>query len=240
MIASKKPLYSIVIPTYNEERYIGELLSKLRTQTLQPKEIIVADAFSTDKTREIAKSYKAKVIDGGLPGPGRNRGIEKSKTDIVLFLDADVIITEDDFLERAVTEFIERDLSISTADLWPIHGTKHDYLAYRVYNTYVHLLKNIRPHVPGFFILVKKSLHEEIGGFDETVIFLEDQEYVSRAARRGTFDFLTSVVVMASTRRQDRDGRLNMEVKYILAELYMIFFGPIRTNIFNYTFGHDE
>jgi glycosyltransferase involved in cell wall biosynthesis len=72
---------SIIIPTKNEEQNLPVLLAALRAQTLfqrlpQEIEIIVADAHSTDATRALAIQAGARVVDGGMPGPGRNRGAE--------------------------------------------------------------------------------------------------------------------------------------------------------------------
>jgi len=46
---------SIIIPTYNEEKYLPALLQSLKDQTIKPKEVIVVDAYSKDNTAEIVK-----------------------------------------------------------------------------------------------------------------------------------------------------------------------------------------
>ena len=67
-------ILSIIIPTYNEEEYLPVLLESIKEQSFDDYEVIVADANSTDKTREIAKEYGCIVVDGGLPAVGRNNG----------------------------------------------------------------------------------------------------------------------------------------------------------------------
>lgn len=62
------PRISIVIPTLNEAAYLSTLLDSLKTQTFRGFEIIVADANSTDRTREIALEHGARVVQGGMPG----------------------------------------------------------------------------------------------------------------------------------------------------------------------------
>ncbi|NBS41768.1 glycosyltransferase family 2 protein, partial [bacterium] len=99
-------MLTIVIPTKNEEADLPILLESIKKQTLQPKEVIVADANSTDRTREIAAAYGARVVEGGMPGPGRNRGAEAAKTDLILFLDADVELRDSEFLEKSVGEML--------------------------------------------------------------------------------------------------------------------------------------
>ena len=82
-------MISIVIPAYNEERYLPILLDCIKKQTYKNHEIIVADANSTDSTRQIAKKYGCKVVKGGMPGIGRNNGAKAAKGEMLLFLDAD-------------------------------------------------------------------------------------------------------------------------------------------------------
>ncbi|MEK9155024.1 MAG: glycosyltransferase [Patescibacteria group bacterium] len=231
---------SVVIPTKNEEKYLPNVLQALGRQTFLPTEIIVADAASSDTTRDLARRAGAKVVDGGLPSVGRNRGAAASTSDLIFFLDADVVIHDDRFLEKAIQEFVAKRFDIVTADVAVEGGMLFDKFAHRFYNVYVRILNRFHPHAPGFCILVRRSLHEAIEGFDETVLFCEDHDYACRAAKKGKFGILNSVMIFATTRRQERDGRLSMSVKYILAELHIMILGPIRHDWFKYGFGYDD
>ena len=93
-------MLTIVIPTKNEEAYLPRLLESIQGQTLKPSEIIVADAHSTDATREIARAHGAKVVDGGMISLGRNAGARQAQTDFILFLDADVELRDPEFSRR--------------------------------------------------------------------------------------------------------------------------------------------
>lgn len=233
------PTLSVVIPTKNEERYLPAVLESLKKQTLQPNEVIVADV-STDSTPDIARSFGARVVVGGLPSVGRNRGAAASKSDLIFFLDGDVIIRDDAFLEKAVNEFVLQGFDIATADVGVVDGIWFDHLAHGFYNRYARLMGSFHPHAPGFCILVKRSLHEAIHGFSEDVVFCEDHEYAARACRVGKFGFLDSIKIFVTTRRQRRDGRLSMSVKYVLADLHLLFLGPIRGDKFKYGFEYDS
>ena len=79
-------MLSIIIPTYNEEEVLPNLLRSIKEQDYKDYEVVVADAKSTDKTREIAQKFDCRVVDGGLPGEGRNHGAEAAKGDRFLFL----------------------------------------------------------------------------------------------------------------------------------------------------------
>src|SRR5690242_14030921 len=98
-------MLSIIIPTYNEEEYLPRLLASIRSQRFEGYEIIVADNKSTDRTREIAARFGAKIVDGGMPGPGRNLGARAAQGDLLLFLDADVILPDVDWLADKVEQF---------------------------------------------------------------------------------------------------------------------------------------
>lgn len=231
-------MLSIIIPTYNEEEYLPRLLASIRSQCFEGYEIIVADAKSTDRTREIAARFGAKVVDGGMPGPGRNLGARAAQGDLLLFLDADVILPETDWLERKVAQFARRGLDAGTCMIKPIGGKLIDSVTHNVFNAHMMATQFLMAHAPGFCIFAKKSLHDRIGGFDETITLAEDHDYVDRAAKVGKFRVMTGSRIRVSVRRFDRDGRLPIYAKFLLAELHILARGPIRHDGFNYTFGH--
>ena len=233
--------FSIIIIAFNEEENLPVLLNSIKSQTLQPAEVIVADAKSKDKTVEIAMSAGAKVVEGGLPSRGRNLGAAAAGTDYLLFFDSDVELTDKRFLEKAWSYFHVQNYDLATADVLPIEGNWWDRFSHEFYNKYVRVLGAKHPHLPGFCIFVKKSLHDQIGGFDESIHFAEDHEYAHRAVKSGAkFGFLKDVQVPVSIRRMERDGRLSIAVKYILGELHFLLLGPIKDKKFNYTFGYDK
>jgi hypothetical protein len=108
-----------------------------------------------------------------------------------------------------------------------------------VVNVYFEATQKFWPHAPGFCIFVKKSVHDAINGFDEEIQLAEDHDYVMRAGRIARFAYIEKVKIPVSVRRLEKDGRFNIGVKYLLAEAHLIFIGPIRSNIFNYKFGHS-
>ena len=105
-------MLSVIIPTFNEEKYLPKLLESIKKQTYKDYEIIVADATSKDRTRQMAKKYNCRVIKGGMPAIGRNNGAKIAKGDILLFLDADSII-EKDFISNALIYMKKRKLDVA-------------------------------------------------------------------------------------------------------------------------------
>lgn len=232
--------FSVVIPAKNEEKNLLILLTSIKNQSLQPNEIIIADASSIDKTVQVAHRFGARVVVGGLPSAGRNSGAKSANFELIFFLDADVELLDKDFLKKSIQSFSSQELDFATADVFPKDGNWFDKISHYVYNKYVRFLGKRLPHTPGFCILIKKELHNAIGGFDEAISFCEDHEYASRAVKKGRFGFLEDVTIPVSTRRMEKDGRSNIVIKYFLAELHMIFLGPIKDDKFKYNFDHLE
>jgi len=230
---------SIIIPTKNEEALLPRLLDSVKTQTFTDYEIIVADADSADRTREVAKQYGAKVVEGGMPGPGRNKGAKAAEGEYLLFMDADALMPNKNFLSDTLEEIEKNAVDVATCRLKPMSDSGIDSIMHGFYNKYMALTAGLRPHAPGSCIFVKRSVHETIGGFDESVIFAEDMEYVQRAYKKGYhFAVLKSQPVLVSVRRMEQDGRLNIAVKYVFGELYMMTKGPFRSMPFEYQFDH--
>jgi len=233
-------MLSIVIPTYNEEEYLPRLLASIRSQRFDGYEIVVADAKSTDRSREIAERFGVRVVDGGMPGPGRNLGAAAAKGDLLLFLDADVILPDTEWLARKVEQFKRRGLDAGTCLIKPLGGKVIDLLSHNVFNAHMMATQFTMAHAPGFCIFATKALHQRIGGFDATIKLAEDHDYVDRARKVGKFRVMTGSRIRVSVRRFERDGRFPIFAKYLLAELHILTRGQIRSDLFRYTFGYDK
>ena len=98
-------MLSVAIITYNEELRLGRTLEAIKDIA---DEIIIIDSFSTDKTVEIAESYKAKVYQIPWPGYGKqkNNAIEKCTKEWILLIDADEVITPP--LAKEILETIKK------------------------------------------------------------------------------------------------------------------------------------
>ena len=227
-------MLSIIIPALNEEKYLSLLLEKIKEQNFKDYEVIVADADSLDKTAKIAEDFRCKIVKGGLPSKGRNEGAEIARGDLFLFIDADSKILSDNFLEELIKEFKKRNLDVASFPIYP-NGTKFDKFIYRFYNLWVKLVQAFLPYATSA-ILVKREIHQKIGGFDEEIKLAEDHEYVKRAGKHGKFGFIEIEPILTSSRRLEREGRMKTYLKYVLAGIYMLFFGPIKSDIFKYRF----
>ena len=230
---------SIIIPTYNEEEYLPKLLESIKSQDFTDYEIIVADAQSDDNTREIALKYGCVVVEGGLPGPGRNRGAEVAQGEILLFLDSDLELTEN-YLSNVIEEFESEDLGIAITQMTPLSEKKRDKYLHDLANWFMIAVENIKPHGAGCYgIISKKELHDEVNGFDENLSFGEDTDYIERVAEISEFKVLRNARIGVSTRRLEEEGLYTLLKQY--GKSTVNDFRGKRTSAedLGYEFGHD-
>lgn len=104
-----RPLITVIISTYNEEKSIEDCICSLRNQSV-PLEIIVVDDGSKDRTVAICKTIGVKTLRQGHKGPGaaRNLGARNAKGDILILIDADMVF-EPDFVAKLIAPIAEGD-----------------------------------------------------------------------------------------------------------------------------------
>jgi len=226
-------MISIIIPAYNEEKYLPELLGCIKGQTCKDYEIIVADADSKDGTRQVAKKYKCKVVKGGMPGAGRNNGAKIAKGEILLFLDADSRI-EGDFLENALKDMQKRKLDAAGSYMYSLSSNLLDKIFLCIFNGWTFLTQFFYPNACGSGIFCKKWLHEKVRGFDESIKLSEDMDYVRRCGKYGKFRMIKKSKLIYSMRRYTNEGRLKVGLKLLLSAVYRLIFGEIRSDVFRY------
>ena len=174
-------LLTIVIPCKNEERYILDTLFNLKQQGIGQTKIYLADANSTDNTREIAREYakdlnlNLTIIPGGLPAVGRNNGAKLSKTPYVLFLDADITFTSLTAIEQALDTISNRNLNMVSSN--PVYRGDVDWLAWfllKINKIATLFLAKTHPFAIGGFTLVDRGIFVSLGGYDEKATQAED------------------------------------------------------------------
>lgn len=190
---SDKPTIAVVIPVYNGALYIAEALESVFAQTLPATEVFVIDDASTDSTPEILQSYgdRIRVLRNEKnvgQGASRNRGVRATISPYIAFLDADdywaPLHLEQLYnvlnLEPSVSVVFCRMANVGIKkSIWP--ETRHLAEWGEPIDVFLPLMREqfIMPSAS----LIRRSLHEELGGFDETRPFgSEDSDYYCRAA----------------------------------------------------------
>lgn len=191
---------SLVIPAWNEARWLPRLLESAR---LIPRirQVIVADKDSEDGTPDIARSFGASLVPGGRPAAARNHGAAVATEDVLLFTDADCVLDG-----RAVQAALE---SLDDAEVVGVHVRTvpvsldpYCCLSYAAMDWYLRSLAAVGV-VQGVasFIAVRREVFDVCGGFDEQVHVGEDADFLRRLARRGRVVYRSDQVVFTSARR---------------------------------------
>jgi glycosyltransferase involved in cell wall biosynthesis len=182
---------SIIIPAKNEGRHLPRLLKSVSEQTVQPVEIILADANSQDNTVKIAKGYNVKVVEGGIPGVGRNKGAEVAISDIFFFMDADTYFVKNDDFKKIYEKFL--DSKYDLASCYFKMDSKEDGFKSKFTQFALNACKWIANRKftkflkadYSTFLMAKRDPFERVGGFNEEISIYEDTELVRKMTRIG-------------------------------------------------------
>ncbi len=232
-------MLSIIIPTLNEEKYIPGLLDQIFAQLPVGAEVIVSDGSSTDGTVGIAKRYGCYVVTSAIRSPGhqRNEGVKVANGKILLFLDADTRLS-DGFLAASLEEFEGRKLDVA-GYYFTLDSPK---LIYRLasYWGYINqfILHFFHPLSVGAGIMSRRTWHEKIGEFDESILFGEDHLYSCAIAHAGGhYGLIRSKKILFNVRRFDREGPWVVCFKWYKLMFQYLLTGPIRKTDVQYEFG---
>ena len=209
---------SVILPTFNYGRFIGDAIKSVLGQTVPATEIIVVDDGSTDHTEEVVKALGEKVQyikqENSGVGAARNNGVKNSCGDLIAFLDADDIWLPTK-LEKQI-ELLEQDSEIGIVSCG-MREFDADGKTISVYNEGKNgwCAKNIlmiEPVVigPGSTSLVRRDIFEKIKGFDENKKMhpSEDWEFSYRVALVSKVAFTPEILV--EYRNHGRNGHLQI------------------------------
>ncbi len=216
---AKKVMVSVVIPAFNEEKRIAQVLESLTSQTYTHFEVIVVDNNSTDKTAFIARSLGAKVVVEKKKGVGhaRQTGFIAATGDIIASTDADTILPRS-WLAKIVDHF-DKDLSTTAvggyATLYSGPKTakfiiQHFSYAFMFFDRIVSGGWNLC----GFNMAVRKDAFELCGGFDTSLQIGEDIDLSKKMRKLGTVVLAKDIRVKVSGRRY-KDGYFKGVMDYV-------------------------
>ena len=181
---------SIIIRTYNEEKYLPYLLNSIRTQSLYDNtETIVVDSGSTDSTLAIANDYESKIINiekiNFTFGRSLNLGCEKAKGKYFVIVSAHCIPQNNYWIENLVTPLLENTSSYSYGR--QIGSRETFFSEEQIFNKYYPPITNL--FQKGFFCNNANSAitREEWKKykFDETLTGLEDIDLAKKIFNNG-------------------------------------------------------
>ena len=208
-----EPLVSVVIPVFNGERFLREAVESVLAQKYSPLEIIMVDDGSTDGTADVARSlpetvrYLHQTNQG--PAAARNRGIEHAQGSLIAFADADDLWPEDKLALQL--PYLMRD---PAAEI--VMGLIQQVLLSETG------AENFAE--PAFSVnlgsaIIRKSVFERVGLFDETMRYSEDVDWFMRA-REGGAAIVTIDAVTLLYRQHDQNmtrGKSTSELNVLKA-----------------------
>jgi glycosyltransferase involved in cell wall biosynthesis len=214
-------LFTVVIPSYNEERYIYNTLWYLSRQNLHTKiRVIICDANSTDKTLEhISKAnndfenLEIEIRTGGSVAYGRNKGAELVRTPFILFLDADSVLLDTDTISETLNNAFDFDI-IGCKQKSTVKGTKPK-LTWKVFEIIRKIMSST--FCTGCYFFISKHKFYELGGFDETIQNSEDF-WLSKQIPKSRFKILDKYIGQ-DDRRFKKMGNLSFIKNIILTYL---------------------
>ncbi len=186
----QKPLISVIIPTYNRGWILKEAVDSVLAQDFADYELIVVDDGSTDNTRQILDTYGQDIIVLRQPNKGvsaaRNRGIAQAGGRLVAFLDSD-----DLWLPRKLSRQVDffnsnpDAVTCQTEEIWIRNGVRvnpkdrHRKLSGMIFERSLDLCL-VSPSA----VMIRKTLFDAVGVFDENLPACEDYDLWLRISCR--------------------------------------------------------
>jgi glycosyltransferase involved in cell wall biosynthesis len=196
-------MISVIIPTYNCEKYISEAIGSVLLQTCTDYEIIVIDDGSTDKTRDIVKNKFPEVRYFYISNQGvsraRNYGIRRALGEYIAFLDADDLWLPEK-LEKQLKLFqSDQELALIFTEerIFDTNGFMDGKISKKKRLMKGDVVKNIFlfSNVTTSTVMVKRHVFQETGYFEENLKAAEDDNMWMRIALKFRIHLLDEVLV---------------------------------------------
>ncbi|MEN8153737.1 MAG: glycosyltransferase family A protein [Acidobacteriota bacterium] len=191
----KKFSVSVIIPAYNGEKYLGEAIESVLSQSLEPMEIIVINDGSDDETYKIEKTFSGyiKYLSQDRKGLGfsRNRGIEQSNGNFTAHLDADDLWEKEKLLFQYETFKENRDVEITGGLMRSFYSPEIDIEEIKS----IYCPPDPIPSFSASAIVVKKSCYKRIGFYSTGIDDAPDLEWFIRAREYGIKEIMINKIL---------------------------------------------
>ena len=194
------PVFSVVIPTYNQASLLGDALASIMSQTFQRFEVVVVDNHSTDHTLEVVGSFNdprltsLQVHNHGVIAVSRNLAINNTQAPLVAFLDSDDIWYPEKLARVYETWQEHPDTGLVCHDEYAMREGRVAYeLRYGPYSDDMYeFLLNKGCRLSTSATVVLREHLQQVGGFceDPDLAGVEDYDLWLRLSRVCGFHFL--------------------------------------------------
>lgn len=229
------PSVSIIIPAFNEEKYLPRTLESIAKQTVAPLEVIIANNNSTDDTEKIAKHYGCKSFLVTKQGYvyALSEGMHTARGDVIAVVDADTVLSKN-WVEVIARTFVNDDVVAATGSII-INDTS--FLS-KINNFLYSLFLQVNfligfPHLVGFNFAVRRSIFEKAGGLNTKYIMGPDVELGLRMKKYGKVVFAKDMVDSPSMRRWEKNPPKTF-YEYAKSYIYTVWFrrpAPVKQSI---------
>lgn len=238
--------FSIIIPTLNEELWLPDTLDSIAKQDFAGNvQVVVIDAQSTDRTRDVALSFQDRLSDltilktsSGLSRQ-RNLGVVQAKYEHLVFLDADSVLPPR-FLTLLAHRLSNSTDVVALPLILPHKGSILDYcFAFLAYLFFMSV-RFTGPIVTGMCLISSRTLHQKIGGFTDKAVYGEDIEYGLRARKQGAkYHLYLGCLLYSSPRRREKTSRREIGIMWLRMYFETLHSGPI-TDKKSYDYDYEK
>jgi glycosyltransferase involved in cell wall biosynthesis len=243
-MGTEKILFSLIIPTLNEEKNIEPCLKSIIKQSNNNFEVLIMDGGSKDRTADIVKKYGFNFISVPKKRPhdvsgARNEGIRRSRGAYLFFLDADMLI-EPNTLEVFKQEFMDKNVIGVCLKVLPYNGGSLERVMYEFNNALALIANWTRIYQLSYFSChcYKREYVQYVKGFRNDLLSCEDMDLSLRLSKMGRFSVSHKAKMYASPRRIRQWSKVGYVVKYLkfLIQYYLLnkindFYDDVTNNI---------
>lgn len=202
---------SVVIPTFNRQKWVGAAIESVLSQSFKPAEVIVVDDGSSDDTEALVRNYPVEYVRQANRGPSaaRNHGVKLSTGNWLAFLDSD-----DQWLPSKLEQQImgleqQREVSlVYTGERWIRNGKRVNPCKHHQKHSgwiYPECLKLCL--ISPSSVMMRRELFLEMGGFEESYWTAEDYDLWLKITSRYPVLFLDEELIIKYGGHEDQLSR---------------------------------
>ena len=222
-------MISVIIPTYNRYYFLEKAVKSVLKQSLKDFELIVVDDGSKDGTKELIQSFCGERFryfyqENRGVSAARNKGVIESKGDLIAFLDSDDCWKEKK-LEKQVKVMESNSCLIShTQELWYRRGKilnqkkKHRKRSGNLFKKSLEMCS-----ISMSTVMIRKSLFDEVGLFDENLTVCEDYDLWLRITSKYPVHLLDEELTVKDGGRSDQlSKKIPMPDRFRIQSIYKL------------------
>lgn len=237
---TQKPKVSVLVPAFNEEKYILKSLAALQQQDYPNYEVLIVNNASTDRTADVVRAFiyhqqltfKFRLLHESRQGTqfARECGRNAAAGDIIAQLDADCL-PPGNWISNGV-ELLQQKNAAAVAGPYDYFDAKFfvrtltsisQMFIMQPLNTLVQLFRKGGVIIGGN-VFIRASILERAGGYNTALCFYgDDVDIALKVSRYGQIVFTKKIIVRSSSRRYNASGFFGVQAKYTRAFLQSVF-----------------